>query len=54
MKLINKRNKAFFGVFKAVYDTLYVVDQSHAPYKIAGSSVHTTPANVRVTTCQPA
>lgn len=54
MKLINQRNKAFFGILKAAYDALYVLDPSHTPYKIAGASVHTQPSGVRVNTCTPA
>lgn len=54
MKLINQRNKAFFGIFKLAYDALYVVDPSHMPYKIAGASVHSQPGSVRVNTCTPA
>ena len=54
MKLVSKRNRAFFGVMKAVYDALYVVDESHGPYKIAGSSVHTQPAGLRVSSTAPA
>ena len=42
MRLITK-NKSLFNARKFLYDSAYLVDKEFDGYKIAGSSVHTSP-----------
>ena len=52
MRLIIK-NKSSFGVSKLLYDTLYLNDPNNKGYNLAGSSIHTRPANYQTTVYNP-